>query len=132
MKINAFRTFSRVAKIYSNQKKSGSSIVLFIINNLGRRLYAPNNVFFGRSCYSTMSSLWYYMKLHMFGLCLNMYDLAYGITINDVCLLLKIIFVLSLLVQVALLKFTGYKILSNISDTGKAFLIILMTDIFLG
>ncbi|CAA3017648.1 chloroplast envelope membrane isoform X1 [Olea europaea subsp. europaea] len=34
--------------------------------------------------------------------------------------------------KVALLKFTGYKILSNISDTGKAFLIILMTDIFLG
>lgn len=34
--------------------------------------------------------------------------------------------------QVALLKFTGYKILNNISDTGKAFLIILITDIFLG
>ncbi|CAA2969712.1 chloroplast envelope membrane [Olea europaea subsp. europaea] len=34
--------------------------------------------------------------------------------------------------KVALLKFTGYKILSNISDTGKAFLIILVTDIFLG
>ncbi|KAG8376306.1 hypothetical protein BUALT_Bualt09G0049600 [Buddleja alternifolia] len=34
--------------------------------------------------------------------------------------------------QVALLKFTGYKILNNVSDTGKAFLIILMTDIFLG
>ncbi|KAL2503311.1 CemA-like proton extrusion protein-related [Forsythia ovata] len=34
--------------------------------------------------------------------------------------------------KVALLKFTGYKILSNISDTGKAFLIILITDIFLG
>lgn len=34
--------------------------------------------------------------------------------------------------QVALLKFTGYKILNNISDTGKAFLIILVTDIFLG
>ncbi|KAL5079909.1 hypothetical protein RYX36_008330 [Vicia faba] len=34
--------------------------------------------------------------------------------------------------KVALLKFTGYKILNNISDTGKAFLIILVTDIFLG
>lgn len=34
--------------------------------------------------------------------------------------------------QVALLKFTGYKIVNNISDTGKAFLIILLTDIFLG
>ncbi|KAL2481897.1 CemA-like proton extrusion protein-related [Abeliophyllum distichum] len=34
--------------------------------------------------------------------------------------------------KVALLKFTGNKILSNISDTGKAFLIILITDIFLG
>ncbi|KAG6431604.1 hypothetical protein SASPL_109683 [Salvia splendens] len=34
--------------------------------------------------------------------------------------------------QVALLKFTGYKLLNNISDTGKAFLIILVTDIFLG
>ncbi|KAG6586129.1 Chloroplast envelope membrane protein [Cucurbita argyrosperma subsp. argyrosperma] len=34
--------------------------------------------------------------------------------------------------KVALLKFTGYKIISDISDTGKAFLIILITDIFLG
>lgn len=34
--------------------------------------------------------------------------------------------------QVSLLKFTGYKIINNISDTGKAFLIILITDIFLG
>ncbi|WCJ34656.1 CemA-like proton extrusion protein-related [Euphorbia peplus] len=34
--------------------------------------------------------------------------------------------------KVALLKFTGYKIINNISDTGKAFLIILITDIFLG
>ncbi|KAH7527800.1 hypothetical protein FEM48_Zijuj05G0004800 [Ziziphus jujuba var. spinosa] len=34
--------------------------------------------------------------------------------------------------KVALLKFTGYKIINNISDTGKAFLIILTTDIFLG
>ncbi|KAI3496302.1 hypothetical protein L1887_38659 [Cichorium endivia] len=34
--------------------------------------------------------------------------------------------------QVALLKFTGYKIINNVSDTGKAFLIILITDIFLG
>ncbi|KAL8040113.1 hypothetical protein ABFX02_10G077800 [Erythranthe guttata] len=34
--------------------------------------------------------------------------------------------------QVALLKFTGYKIVNNITDTGKAFLIILITDIFLG
>lgn len=36
------------------------------------------------------------------------------------------------LLQVALLKFTGYKLLNNVSDTGKAFLIILITDIFLG
>ncbi|KAJ0029997.1 hypothetical protein Pint_13891 [Pistacia integerrima] len=34
--------------------------------------------------------------------------------------------------KVALLRFTGYKIINNISDTGKAFLIILITDIFLG
>ncbi|XP_015581610.1 chloroplast envelope membrane protein isoform X2 [Ricinus communis] len=34
--------------------------------------------------------------------------------------------------KVALLKFTGYKIVNNVSDTGKAFLIILITDIFLG
>ncbi|KAL0333636.1 UNVERIFIED_CONTAM: Chloroplast envelope membrane protein [Sesamum angustifolium] len=34
--------------------------------------------------------------------------------------------------QVALLKFTGYKLVNNVSDTGKAFLIILITDIFLG
>lgn len=34
--------------------------------------------------------------------------------------------------KVALLKFTGYKIINNISDTGKAFMIILVTDIFLG
>ncbi|KAH6779212.1 CemA-like proton extrusion protein-like protein [Perilla frutescens var. hirtella] len=34
--------------------------------------------------------------------------------------------------QVALLKFTGYKLVNNISDTGKAFMIILITDIFLG
>lgn len=34
--------------------------------------------------------------------------------------------------KVALLKFTGYKIINNVSDTGKAFLIILITDIFLG
>uniref|UniRef100_A0A5B7BPP9 Chloroplast envelope membrane protein n=1 Tax=Davidia involucrata TaxID=16924 RepID=A0A5B7BPP9_DAVIN len=34
--------------------------------------------------------------------------------------------------KVALLKFTGYKIITNMSDTGKAFLIILITDIFLG
>ncbi|CAI0628155.1 unnamed protein product [Linum tenue] len=34
--------------------------------------------------------------------------------------------------KVALLKFTGYKILNNVTDTGKAFMIILITDIFLG
>lgn len=34
--------------------------------------------------------------------------------------------------RVSLLKFTGYKLVNNISDTGKAFLIILVTDIFLG
>ncbi|WOL05505.1 hypothetical protein Cni_G14234 [Canna indica] len=51
-------------------------------------------------------------------------DLVYGIT-----LFLLIYFNKS---KVALLKFTGYKLLNNISDTGKAFLIILITDIFLG
>lgn len=34
--------------------------------------------------------------------------------------------------KVKLLKFTGYKIVNNVSDTGKAFVIILITDIFLG
>lgn len=34
--------------------------------------------------------------------------------------------------KVKLLKFTGYKILNNISDAGKAFLIILISDILLG
>ncbi|KAG0465828.1 hypothetical protein HPP92_019992 [Vanilla planifolia] len=34
--------------------------------------------------------------------------------------------------KVALLKFTGYKLLNNISDSGKAFLIILVADILLG
>ncbi|KAJ3693479.1 hypothetical protein LUZ60_008959 [Juncus effusus] len=34
--------------------------------------------------------------------------------------------------KVALLKFTGYKLLNNISDAGKAFLIICISDIFLG
>lgn len=41
-------------------------------------------------------------------------------------------YIFLLILQVALLKFTGYKIINNISDTGKAFLIILITDIFLG
>ncbi|CAM8889233.1 unnamed protein product [Rhodiola kirilowii] len=51
-------------------------------------------------------------------------DMAFGITL----------FVLLILNQsrVALLKFTGYKMVSNVSDTGKAFFIILVTDIFLG
>ncbi|KAJ8477598.1 hypothetical protein OPV22_021325 [Ensete ventricosum] len=51
-------------------------------------------------------------------------DMVYGITL----------FILIYFNQdkVALLKFTGYKLLNNISDTGKAFLIILITDIFLG
>jgi hypothetical protein len=31
-----------------------------------------------------------------------------------------------------MLKFTGYKLLNNISDSGKAFLIILVSDILLG
>lgn len=51
----------------------------------------------------------------------------------------KFLFLLTILffscfpiLQVALLKFTGYKIINNISDAGKAFLIILVTDIFLG
>ncbi|KAL5220959.1 hypothetical protein ABZP36_025672 [Zizania latifolia] len=34
--------------------------------------------------------------------------------------------------EVAMLKFTGYKLLNNISDSGKAFLIILVSDILLG
>uniref|UniRef100_A0A3Q7HC63 Chloroplast envelope membrane protein n=1 Tax=Solanum lycopersicum TaxID=4081 RepID=A0A3Q7HC63_SOLLC len=34
--------------------------------------------------------------------------------------------------KVKLLKFTGYKILNNISDAGKAFLIILISDTLLG
>ncbi|XP_062195581.1 chloroplast envelope membrane protein-like isoform X2 [Phragmites australis] len=34
--------------------------------------------------------------------------------------------------KVAMLKFTGYKLLNNISDSGKAFLIILVSDILLG
>ncbi|URD81427.1 CemA family [Musa troglodytarum] len=51
-------------------------------------------------------------------------DLVYGIT-----LFVLIYFNKS---KVALLKITGYKLLNNISDTGKAFLIILITDIFLG
>ncbi|GAB2276238.1 hypothetical protein Dimus_010971 [Dionaea muscipula] len=34
--------------------------------------------------------------------------------------------------EIALLKFTGYKILNNISDAGKAFLIILIADISVG
>ncbi|GAB2222901.1 hypothetical protein Drorol1_Dr00017032 [Drosera rotundifolia] len=34
--------------------------------------------------------------------------------------------------ELALLKFTGYKILNNISDAGKAFLIIVFADISLG
>ncbi|MQM04513.1 hypothetical protein Taro_037309 [Colocasia esculenta] len=51
-------------------------------------------------------------------------DMVYGITL----------FVLIYFneTKVALLKFTGYKLINNISDTGKAFLIILITDIFLG
>ncbi|CAL5011060.1 unnamed protein product [Urochloa decumbens] len=34
--------------------------------------------------------------------------------------------------KVAMMKFTGYKLLNNISDSGKAFLIILISDILLG
>nr|AGT17438.1 hypothetical protein SHCRBa_062_F01_R_230 [Saccharum hybrid cultivar R570] len=34
--------------------------------------------------------------------------------------------------KVAMLKFTGYKLLNNISDSGKAFLIIIVSDILLG
>uniref|UniRef100_A0A453RTX0 Chloroplast envelope membrane protein n=1 Tax=Aegilops tauschii subsp. strangulata TaxID=200361 RepID=A0A453RTX0_AEGTS len=34
--------------------------------------------------------------------------------------------------KVAMIKFTGYKLLNNISDSGKAFLIILVSDILLG
>ncbi|XP_078439489.1 cemA-like proton extrusion protein-like protein [Wolffia australiana] len=51
-------------------------------------------------------------------------DMAYGMTLFLVMYLNPN--------KVALLKFTGYKIINNISDTGKAFLIILITDIFLG
>lgn len=51
-------------------------------------------------------------------------DMIYGISL--------FILIYSNKSKVALLKFTGYKLLNNISDTGKAFLIILITDIFLG
>ena len=34
--------------------------------------------------------------------------------------------------QVAIMRMTGDRIFTNISDTGKAFIIILCTDIFLG
>ncbi|ONK70637.1 uncharacterized protein A4U43_C05F35810 [Asparagus officinalis] len=51
-------------------------------------------------------------------------DMVYGISLFILIYLNKS--------KVALLKFTGYKLLNNISDTGKAFLIILITDIFLG
>ncbi|KAH7285396.1 hypothetical protein KP509_33G026400 [Ceratopteris richardii] len=34
--------------------------------------------------------------------------------------------------RVAIMRLTGYRILTNISDTGKAFLLILLSDIFLG
>ncbi|RCV29546.1 hypothetical protein SETIT_6G022100v2 [Setaria italica] len=51
-------------------------------------------------------------------------DMVYGIA-----LFLIICFNQS---KVAMLKFTGYKLLNNISDSGKAFLIILISDILLG
>ncbi|PUZ50595.1 hypothetical protein GQ55_6G070100 [Panicum hallii var. hallii] len=51
-------------------------------------------------------------------------DMVYGIA-----LFLLICFNQS---KVAMLKFTGYKLLNNISDSGKAFLIILVSDILLG
>jgi len=51
-------------------------------------------------------------------------DMVYGIV-----LFLLICFNPS---KVAMLKFTGYKLLNNISDSGKAFLIILVSDILLG
>lgn len=51
-------------------------------------------------------------------------DMVYGISL--------FVLIYSNKSKVALLKFTGYKLLNNISDTGKAFLIILITDIFLG
>ncbi|KAK8936689.1 Chloroplast envelope membrane protein [Platanthera zijinensis] len=51
-------------------------------------------------------------------------DVVYGVTL--------FILIYANKSKVALLKFTGYKLLNNTSDTGKAFLIILVTDIFLG
>ncbi|CAN6312981.1 unnamed protein product [Urochloa humidicola] len=51
-------------------------------------------------------------------------DMVYGIV-----LFLLICFNPS---KVAMLKFTGYKLLNNISDSGKAFIIILISDILLG
>ncbi|XP_020582774.1 chloroplast envelope membrane protein isoform X2 [Phalaenopsis equestris] len=51
-------------------------------------------------------------------------DMVYGVTL--------FILIYANKSKVALLKFTGYKLLNNISDSGKAFLIILITDIFLG
>lgn len=51
-------------------------------------------------------------------------DVVYGVTL--------FILIYANKSKVALLKFTGYKLLNNTSDTGKAFFIILVTDIFLG
>jgi len=47
-------------------------------------------------------------------------------------MLLSYILLFLLGIQVAMLKFTGYKLLNNISDSGKAFIIILVSDILLG
>ncbi|KAJ6857800.1 chloroplast envelope membrane protein isoform X1 [Populus alba x Populus x berolinensis] len=63
-------------------------------------------------------------------LCLEM--LSSIILLCRVCYNFFSFFLIFILLQVALLKFTGYKILNNVSDTGKAFLIMLITDIFLG
>jgi len=52
-----------------------------------------------------------------------------------ICRVMLLSYILLLLpphIQVAMLKFTGYKLLNSISDTGKAFLIILISDILLG
>ena len=47
-------------------------------------------------------------------------------------MLMSYILLFLLGIQVAMLKFTGYKLLNNISDSGKAFIIILVSDILLG
>lgn len=78
-----------------------------------------------------------FLKLNYISLSFNIEreDLIIWVTSSVMIIylyLMMFMFFQLVLLQVALLKFTGYKLLNNISDTGKAFLIILITDIFLG